>query len=228
MNILGFDTSGKWGIVFLATEESNGKDTFLAEETHDVGTHSSWLLTSIDKILKESNLSIHDIDLFITTLGPGSYTGLRIGMSALKGILFNVDKKIFGLSSLKAIALNVDKGLVSPVLDARKGEVYASLYKVEEGIIKEELIKESSYFPNDFIELLKGYEDVKFIGMGVNIIKEEALKKLKKASFVEENLNIPSAVNLYSLYKQGQFMECTIEELNARYLRTSPEFKQIK
>lgn len=228
MKILGFDTSGKWGIVFLVTENGGDKYNFTADETKDVGTHSSWLLCSIDKILKKENITINEIDSFITTLGPGSYTGLRIGMSVLKGILFNdKKKKIFGISTLKSMALNIDDGLVCPVLDARKGEVYGSLYKMKDGVILEELVKESSYFPQDLIKLLKDYKEVQFLGMGVDVIKDDLSENLVNPCFMDENLNIPGSVNLYSLYKQGFFTESTMEELNARYLRTGPEFKQI-
>src|SRR3989337_1457447 len=131
MKILGFDTSGVSGSIALSVDGRLMAET----ETRDVGTHSQWFLPAVDSLLKENSVKMEDIDLFAVGIGPGSFTGLRIGVSAVKGFAWALGKKCVPVSTLEAMATNgiADGQRICPVLDARKREVYAALFSCEEG-----------------------------------------------------------------------------------------------
>ncbi|MBI2401053.1 MAG: tRNA (adenosine(37)-N6)-threonylcarbamoyltransferase complex dimerization subunit type 1 TsaB, partial [Deltaproteobacteria bacterium] len=101
----------------------------------NAGRHAIWLLPAVKSHLENAGLDITQIDLFAVAVGPGSFTGLRIGISTVKGLAWPLGKKAIGVSTLAALAMNVPffNRLVCPVLDARKGEVYAALYDTSGG-----------------------------------------------------------------------------------------------
>ena len=93
--------------------------------------HSSLLIPMIDRILKKARLKIKDIDCFAVSIGPGSFTGLRIGATVVKGLAYALKKRIIAVPTLDVIAYNAldTKGVICPVLDARKSKVYACLWR---------------------------------------------------------------------------------------------------
>ena len=100
--------------------------------------HSRLLVPTIDKLLKKARLRLKDIDGFCIGIGPGSFTGLRIGVTTVKGLAYSLGKPIVAVPTLDIIAHNARnfKGIICPVLDARKGKVYACLYKSDGKVIK--------------------------------------------------------------------------------------------
>jgi tRNA threonylcarbamoyladenosine biosynthesis protein TsaB len=125
--ILIIDTALENGIVAIA------KDALLLNVLYnkEALNHAKWLHTAIDDLLKTNNLAVHQIDYIAVTEGPGSYTGLRIGMSAAKGLCFAYNKPLVVISNLLLIALankqeNAD--LYIPMIDARRDEVFTSTY----------------------------------------------------------------------------------------------------
>jgi tRNA threonylcarbamoyladenosine biosynthesis protein TsaB len=126
MKILGIDTSTMMGAVAVVEG-----DTLLAELRTNVSiTHSERLMQHIDGLLSSAGLNIKDIDGFAVALGPGSFTGLRIGLAAAKALAYAEGKPIAGIPTLEALADNLPfcGYQVCPVLDARKQQVYAALY----------------------------------------------------------------------------------------------------
>ena len=93
-------------------------------------THSRTLMPMVDSMLKNSETSLESIDLFAVTVGPGSFTGLRIGIAAVKGMAFGSGKKCVGVSTLYATALSVKdrKGIICAVMDARCNQVYNAIF----------------------------------------------------------------------------------------------------
>lgn len=125
-NILAFDTSTRYLSVALRA----GARVF--EATSDEGLkHSEKLLPRIDHLLKEAKLEVSDLDLVVCAVGPGSFTGLRIGLSTAKGLARGIGADFIGIPSLDGYAgLQKDwEGYVLPVIDARKGNFYAALFK---------------------------------------------------------------------------------------------------
>jgi tRNA threonylcarbamoyladenosine biosynthesis protein TsaB len=131
MRILALDTTGQGCSVAVA---ENGK--LLAEvDFQKKETHSRHIMGLIDAVLKVSDLTIHDIDGYAVSRGPGSFTGLRIGLSTIKGLAMVTEKPVVGVSSLDALAMNVpfvDRP-VCALIDARKNEAYMARYRFEDG-----------------------------------------------------------------------------------------------
>ena len=121
MTILGIDTAGRTMSVALLEE-----DTLLCEQTLATGlTHSETLLPTVDSVLKAAGKTCADIDLFGVCAGPGSFTGLRIGLCAVKGLAFPASTPCAGVSTLEALAWShTGCGTVIAAQDARRGEVY--------------------------------------------------------------------------------------------------------
>jgi tRNA threonylcarbamoyladenosine biosynthesis protein TsaB len=110
------------------------------EKESGVNTHSELLLPLIDECLKSCDLKLGDLKTIAVGAGPGSFTGLRIGMATVKGLCFAAGLSVTPVSSLAALALDcrlADKSdaLIVPVLDARRKEIYAGFYQYEEGVL---------------------------------------------------------------------------------------------
>ena len=127
MRILGVDTSTPIGSVGLI----DGQD-FVAEHTLNiVQAHSSRLMPAIDQVLNWGNISVRDLDACAVGVGPGSFTGVRVGVGTIKSLCYAIQKPILGISTLEAIAENLRyrDGLICPILDARRNEVYGAIFR---------------------------------------------------------------------------------------------------
>lgn len=157
--------------------------------------HSNVIMTAIDNLFKMTNLKIQDVDKVAVTLGPGSFTGIRIGVAIAKGLVFGTDKKIVGINELDVIAYNAEgrEEIIVPLIDARKERVYASSYIFE----KEKLKRLTDYVNSDLEDILKELEGKKaiFIGDGAIAYKNIIEEKLKENAFVfSKTSSIPRAV----------------------------------
>lgn len=128
MLILAFDTSTRAISVALLEDERPFAELTFAVDRH----HSETLLAAIDHLLRLSGREISQVELLSCTVGPGSFTGLRIGVATAKGLAFARSIPIAGISTLEALAVNqVFRGIpVCPLLDAKKNQVYCGLYQV--------------------------------------------------------------------------------------------------
>lgn len=141
--------------------------------------HSRLLVPAISNLVRKAGLKLKDIGGFCVSIGPGSFTGLRIGVVTVKGLAYALDKPIVTVPTLDVIARNAGafKGIVCPVLDAKKKKVYACLYKSDGRIFK----KMSKYMLIPADELLKmtaKYDKVLFLGDGVRLVgSEETVKR---------------------------------------------------
>jgi len=137
MKILAVDTATKSCSVAIVDKES------LLAELNISGkeTHSKHLMEMINTAIGLSGITLSDLDGFAVTRGPGSFTGLRIGISIIKGLALAGSKPVIGVSSLDALARQnlFSPYLICPFLDARRGEVYFSRYRVDRGILKKEI-----------------------------------------------------------------------------------------
>ena len=160
--------------------------------------HSSLLVPKIKELLKGVNLSIDEIDVFVVGLGPGSFTGLRIGASAVKGFGIALGKPCIGVASIDAMALNVDgrEGQIVPVIDAKRGNVYSAIYIRKNNRIT----KRTKYLLLKIDDVMKKVKGAAiFLGDGVSLYKEN-IERLRKGSiFLEEGYWYPRASNLIKL-----------------------------
>ncbi len=131
MKVLGIDTSTSCGSVGLVEDEWVISDYLLDLPI----THSERLLKAIDWVLKESRCKGSELDGLAISLGPGSFTGLRIGVGTIKGLALSWEKPVVGISTLEVLASQISSTpyLLCPILDARKGEIYTAFYRYEGG-----------------------------------------------------------------------------------------------
>lgn len=150
MLILGVDTSGKSGGVTLA-EAGESEFRVLASATIEGGTFSAQLVPTVAALLEKSRLSIRDIGGFAAASGPGSFTGLRVGLSAVKGLAEVLHKPIATVSLLEGLATSSHQnGKVIAALDAGRSEVFYGLYEVESG--NATCLNEQLLSANEFVE----------------------------------------------------------------------------
>ena len=164
MKLLAVDVSSVSGSVALFDEEE-----LVAEfNLHLGGRHSATLLTAIDRVCSAGNIEVGEVDAFAVTNGPGSFTGLRVGISVVKGLAWSAGKPVVGVSTLMALAMNVPcaGGIIAPVLNARRGEVYGGFYRWEGGTLRA-ATEDCSMTPEVFVEKAGG--DALFLGDGLDI-----------------------------------------------------------
>ncbi len=212
MKILAIDTSTMLGGIAIMDES-----LLIAESRLNVkSTHSERLMTEIEHCLKQSGVKISDIDVFAVATGPGSFTGLRIGLSTIKGFSYATGKPIVSVPTLEALAWNFpySRYPVCTMLDARKKEVYAALFKWEgENLIR--LINETSAKPEEFVrDALRVTHDDKFIfaGEGAVLYRDKIIEAVgEKAIFASPEKTVPSPANVAVLglkkAKAGEFSE---------------------
>ena len=168
MKVLGIDTSTPSGSVGLIDDEEVISEYLLNIPV----THAERLLGAIELLLREARSTIEDMDGWAISLGPGSFTGLRIGVSTVKGLASATQKPVAGVSTLDVLASQTSPTpyLVCPILDARKQEVYTAFYRYEDG----NLIKRQSTYqairPEDLVKNIQ--ERTIFIGDGVKTYGE--------------------------------------------------------
>ena len=185
-------------------------------------THSKDLLSIIDNAFYLAKIDISEIDYFAIVKGPGSFTGLRIGISTIKAFCFTHQKKVCTISSLEALASSCSTSkLICPIIDARKNELYFSFYKYEFSVLKEK--KTENVLSLDKI-CKKIKEPCLFVGSGVIQYKELIKKKLKKnAFFINDNSNFikASTVGILALNKiKNGFLE-EASNIRPHYIRKS-------
>ena len=199
MITLAVDSSSKVATVALMQDHR-----LLGEITlNDKREHSVILMSIINDLLKDNNMTIADIDGYVVSKGPGSFTGLRIGMATVKGLSFGSGKPYVSISSLDALALSVSNfdGLICPIMDALRNSVYTSLYKSttnSEGTSElERLMDYTDLDVNDLVELIKSKnEKVIFIGDGLDKYKDFLRENCPNCYFPPAHLNIVRASSL--------------------------------
>lgn len=177
MRILAVDTTTFAGSVALLD-----KKRLLTEvNLESPFTHSEKLLPAIQFVLEVNRMEINDIDGFAVAVGPGSFTGIRIGLSTIKSLSYASGKPIAPVSTLKALALKLrypQNRLISPLLDAKKGQIYASLFESKKRQLKE-LVPQGAYKPDQFFSFLPSHRVIHFIGNGVEAYKEKIFHYFK-------------------------------------------------
>jgi tRNA threonylcarbamoyladenosine biosynthesis protein TsaB len=185
-------------------------------------THSKRVLTMIEHMLeKRACIKLDDIDCFIASKGPGSFTGLRIGISVIKGMACALDKPAAGASSLDGIAFRVKYSSIPicVMMDARRDEVYCALYKFDQGKLVSKT-REMVADPEKTIEMIKGA--TLFVGSGSkvykNIIEQKAEKPVIAHNFQD---HVSAAAMVQSLYSKDGFLHDPENILKPSYIRKS-------
>jgi len=220
MKVLAVDTSTQTGSVAVLEG-----DTLLAEvAVTSVQTHGKRLMPAIDATLKMAGLTIGDCDGFAVTTGPGSFTGLRIAISTVKGLGFATKKPITGVSTLDALAYQFPSfpNLVCPVLDARKEQIYTALYECTGHMKWETVIGDCAAEPRQWLRQIQRL--CLFVGDGA-IVYEELIREIlgSLAYFAPPYLNrVRASVVAYIGMKQildGKIAD--VASLVPHYIRRS-------
>ena len=218
MKLLTIDTSTTTCSVALTIGER-----LVSESLINLGkTHASQLLRMADVALGEAGLCIKDLDGIGVSLGPGSFTGLRVGLATVKGLALAAEKPVYGFSSLAMLAMNLPWAAhpVCTMFDAKKKEVYAALYNCRD--LPLPLIGDCVDSPDSFLDRL---DDVTiFVGEGAVAYRERIFARLgKKALFAPPFSHLPRASGGALLARCAFFRGEAIAptELLPRYLRAS-------
>jgi len=166
MRVLGVDTATTGGGIGIIDDEK-----VLAEYAFDAGdAPSARLIPAIKTVLDQARLDLAALDAIAVSLGPGSFTGVRVGLSAVKGLSLAGGMAVVGIPTLDALAsqLHPTPSLICPLIDARKGEVYAALYKQREGGGLERLTPYQVLSPAALLSQLTSHATV-FVGDGVEV-----------------------------------------------------------
>lgn len=184
-------------------------------ESNDTNSHASQLTVLIQKLLKTSDVSIEQLDAVAVSKGPGSYTGLRIGVSTAKGICFGANIPLIAIDTLTALANGVrsirsisedePKKLLCPLIDARRMEVYTSVFKPDLSTIEE--VNAKIIDDKSFLDILDKYE-ILFFGNGAEKCKETITHK--NALFIDK---INNSADFMSDLSEKAFQNKDFEDL---------------
>ena len=217
MLILALESSAKAASVALMQDAE-----LLAQYSQCSGlTHSRTLLPMVEDMLKNTDKKLADVDFIAVAHGPGSFTGIRIGVSTVKGLAWASDKKCVGVSTLAAMAWHgaAAGGLVCPVMDARRSQVYNALFEIKDGA-PERLCRDRAIALSELAAELKGYDrEVLLVGDGARLSFDYLTAEGISCRIAPQNLLYQSAwgVGMEALrIKPG-----TADDLLPVYLRLS-------
>ena len=213
MKVLGIDTATATASVALV---EGGR--LVLEEVHTEpkpaegfpskgrGNHAEILMPLVETVLNKAGVSLSDISGFAVSIGPGSFTGLRIGLSTVKGLAYGCKIPVVGIPTLLAVAARVTDwdGLICPFLDARKKEVYAALFRKKAQRL-ERLTQDLASPPDEIlqrIELLDNREPCLFIGDGAMVYGNLITNALRERGFLTLGESFPSTA--YSVARLGE------------------------
>ena len=208
-------------VALLSDEEVIG-EIYLDAEIH----HSEFVLPALERLLALAKLTIRNVDLLACTTGPGSFTGVRIGIATVKGLALAAGKPIVGVSTLEALVMNLNFSprLICPLLDARKNQVYAGLYRIGEDGLPRSVVAD---YLGDIETVLKNLppEGIDFIGDGSVRYRDAIRVGFPEAKIVSiGKINNPSASSLgmvaFGRYRQQGMVDDPLSLL-PNYLRLS-------
>jgi tRNA threonylcarbamoyladenosine biosynthesis protein TsaB len=212
MKILAIDSTAKTSTVALLEDER----LIAIYTVNTENTHSETLLPMVRDLLRTSCVTMDEIDAIAVANGPGSFTGVRIGVATAKGLAFGRDIKCVGVSTTEALSVNLDgfDGIVCPIMNARRGQVYTGIYKDGKALMKEDCM-----MLDDLIPILENYgEKIYFTGDGYELIVG---KDIKNKCETPEPLRYSTAYGVgkiaYKRLLNGEG-ECDLD-LRVNYLR---------
>ena len=177
-------------------------DNVLSEITFNYKKqHSLILMPIIDELFNNTGMCINDIDAFVASKGPGSFTGLRIGLSTIKGLSQGTGKPFVTVSTLDSLAFNLayTSGIVCPILDALRDNVYTALYTFDNSQLNR-ITEYINISIDELINILKEKNcNISFVGDGVPKFKDKLIAHLPNISFAPAHLNLAKASSLGEL-----------------------------
>jgi len=232
MNILAIDTSTSFASIAIAVDEQIVAESLLNTNR----TLSARLVPEIERLLASAGLGISDIDIFASTVGPGSFTGVRGGVATMQGLALALGRPCAGFSSLAMLAMNftLSKTPVCPMLDARKSELYTALYDCSSPL-PSPIINDCVLPPGAFLDRLAAATDqpVIFLGDGAVRYHDRIAEQLgDQAIFAPFPLHLPRATNgillarhaseCGKLLEPGQLLPVYLRASDAELMKSKP------
>lgn len=216
MKILAIDTSNYQ----LGTALVDGNEVIGEFITNIKKNHSLRAMPAVEMLMQECGVAPSELDKIVVANGPGSYTGVRIGVTIAKTLAWSLNIPVTGVSSLAALASSgrYFSGLISPLFDARRGQLYTGLYKFTDG--KLECIREDSNLPaEEWASYLTEFDEkVLFIGHDVKIHHETLIAKLgEQAVFADMTSHNPRPSEIIRLGMDSK--DANVHELVPNYIR---------
>lgn len=216
MKILAFDTSNQTlAVGLLDAGKLVGEVT-----TTNNKNHSTTLMPAIDQLMKQVNWRPADLDRIVVAEGPGSYTGLRIGVTTAKTLAATLKIDLVGISSLKTLAANAVgyEGLIVPLFDARRKNVYAGVYRWVQGELVT-VLPDRHVALADLLERLKTESNLLFLGLDCEKFQADILAELPKAQFAPTpDWDVPSGITLAALGEAAEAVSA-IDAFVPQYLK---------
>ena len=174
MRVLAVDTSSN-----VATVAVMENDLLLGEYIlNHKKTHSQKIMPMIEQLLSDLELTANDIDIFAAAVGPGSFTGLRIGVATVKALAHAVGKRVVSVGTLEALAYNVPQceHIIVPIMDARRNNIFTASYIWDEGF--KEIGEPEGITIEECVEACGNFLETVFVGDGAIIHKDYIVEKL--------------------------------------------------
>ncbi len=222
MNILGIDASGIAGSIAYMKDNRLMGEYYICNKL----THSETIMPMMEHMKELIGIELNQLDAVAVTSGPGSFTGLRIGVTTAKALALALDIPVIGIPTLDVLAHNIthNEDAICPIMDARRGQVYTASYQWKNN----ELVRLTEYLAIDLEEYLQQlsdqFERVTFLGDGVWQYEDKIRQKLReRASFAPSYLMLQRAGTLTALaaieYEKGNGIDAS--EFVPMYLRKS-------
>lgn len=224
MQILALDSSTNVASVAVVNSEK-----ILAEfNLNTRKTHSARLMPIVSEVMDYADLTLEAIDGFVVSLGPGSFTGLRIGLATIKALAFFTEKPLLGVSTLDGLAANCrnTEGLICPVIQARKDEVYSAMYINGVDDRQERVSDYLAISPEELVSYLSGFnaKKITFLGDGTGMLPENLKELLNSDCHIASELQrMPraAAVGFLGLERLEQGFSDDISSLTPLYIKAS-------
>ena len=227
MTIIAIDSSAKAASVCIANEEKIIGEFFINTSL----THSQTLMPMLEQLLKNTGMSVEQIGAVAVNAGPGSFTGVRIGVAAAKGLAFPKDLPCISVSTLESMAYNLldCDCIVCAVMDARCSQVYNAMFKIK-GNIAERLTEDRALSLSDLLLDIKNYDEkVLLVGDGAEI-SYEFLKNCASNVFLapqNKRVQTASSVALSALEMLAEDKNVSAGELMPVYLRLQQAQREL-
>ena len=226
MKILAVDTSSKnCSVAIVEVDENKNYNIIAFENSDDEKTHSQKLMPIVDKVFKEHNLTLKDMDLLACCVGPGSFTGIRIGIATMKAFADVTNIKTVSVTSLESLSYNIEEdGIIIPIIDCKNNNVYSAIFSRENNTYKQigENIADNI---DNAISLYKANaenKNITFVGDGSILYKDLLTSRLSN-KLIFSNKNTQSSISLakcaYDKYLEGLYGDSN--NLSPLYLRKS-------
>lgn len=226
MKILAVDTSATAASVAVMSDSK-----LLAASFTNTGlTHSQTLMPMVEGTLRGANTDIDEIDLFAVNNGPGSFTGVRIGVAAVKGMAHISEKKCIEISTLESLAYNlVDTDCIAVcAMDARCNQVYTALFRCENGTVTR-MCEDKAVLISELEEDIKGNDlPVMFVGDGAKLCYEYYKEKIPCRIAGEKNRYQSAVSTALCAYLKGDDAYISAQTLMPSYLRLPQAQRELK